>query len=667
MRRFALLLLLLLPISVFSSSPLEDIYNFFPKSSDLSGGNKKWLYPSIKEERFEDYVILQNSYSYYSEKAETIGGIKRDADFTVNVSVYYGKNREVAKSIYENLTSKSEMPVKRSVEFGEESIVFLKPISLQKIQAEYNLLILNKNFIVNIKTNDGFALMEFADYFDRVVKAYMLANIDRFFLDRFRIKVEYNGFADIQEIVSVNSDASMITIRGKVVDGNNRPVFNAKVSLLEYSTYTVTDEEGEYQFLIKTKNLKGKSVEFVKNFIIDKTLNPEDYDEKGLIAKLTFTYKNREEEGILKIDKDFLYGTFLTDNRVDNIVNINKDGKVITLIRDCSQSGSAFKCSQNITLLKEGDKFLGNFIGFGGKGTIEGEKYTDISKNSYFVGKDFILQKITTDKELNVIGQNYQDLFLQNMDRRSDFIHFKNKNIKKSPLDIEYQLKLIKFPARKERDKSTLYIFEGEIRDNKLNLNLKDKIDIFESDEPVTYYLPINDIDKEYFIGFLPENKRFENVFFSYEKNILELSPQMVVKKISLNERETIAVNIKKADIDLASTGKGVVGDGRVDFLVEITGIEGRITEIEAALSGKYSYEWSSNKNNILPNPVVKVYDRVVTKSDGTVDVSVLKNDTVYIYFGYPSWVDVSNSNLSIKIKVNENSIALNKKITIFE
>jgi hypothetical protein len=68
-----------------------------------------------------------------------------------------------------------------------------------------------------------------------------------------------------------------------------------------------------------------------------------------------------------------------------------------------------------------------------------------------------------------------------------------------------------------------------------------------------------------------------------------------------------------------------------------------------------------------LPNPVVKVYDRVVTKSDGTVDVSVLKNDTVYIYFGYPSWVDVSNSNLSIKIKVNENSIALNKKITIFE
>jgi len=665
--RFALLFLLLFPVSVFSSNPLIDLYNFFPKASHLSGGNKKWLYTSIKEERFENYVVLQNSYSYFSEKGETIAGIQKKANFTVNISLYYGKNREVAKSIYENLILKSKMPVKRAAEFGEESVILLKPISLQKIQAEYNILILNKNFVVDIKTDDGFALMEFADYFDKSVKAYMLANIDRFFLDRFRVKVEYGGFTDLKEIVSINSDASMITIKGKVVDGKNRPIFNAKVSLLEYSTYTVTDEEGEYKFLIKTKNVNGKSVEFVKNFIIDKTLNVEDYDEKGLIAKLTLTYTNRKEEGILKIDKDFLYGNFVTENRIDKIVNIKKDGEVITFVRDCSLSGSAFKCLQNITVLKEGDKLLGNFIGFGGKGTIEGEIYSDISQVSYFVDKDFSLQKITTDKNLNIIGQNYQDLFLQNMDSRSDFIHFKNKNIKKSPLDIEYQLKLIKFPSRKERDKTTLYIFEGEIRDNKLNLILKDRKDILESDEPVTYYFPIDDIDKEYFIGFLTENKRFENLFFSYEKNILELSPQIVVKRISINQSEAVKVNIKKGDIDLASTSKGVNGDNRADLLVEITGIDGNITEINAILSGKYSYEWSTDKNKIFPNPIVKIDGKIVTKPDGTVDVNVSKADKIYLYFGYPVWVDVNNADLTISIEVDKKRVELNKNIGILE
>ncbi|UOD35148.1 carboxypeptidase regulatory-like domain-containing protein [Deferribacteraceae bacterium V6Fe1] len=661
-----LLLLLLLPITLFAAGPLDDLYDFFPKSSQLQGGNKKWLYTSITEKRNDDYVVLSSTYTYYNEQNEKILGINRNTNFIVDIAIYFAKNPTVAKSLYNKNLQESKLPVRREVDFGEESTVSIKPISLKDFKAEYNILILNKNFLISIKTDDGFALMEFADYFDKIVKNYMLANIDRFFLDRFKIKLSYNDNKLSEEIVSTNTDVSTIIIKGKVIDSKGKPVFNAKLSLLGYGYETTTDEKGEYRFEIKTNTKNKKYIEFTKNFIL--TSQEVKQETLPLVAKIEIKQAHKTENAIVRIDSDKLTGTLISGNRINKLTNIKYYNNTLSFVRDCSPKGSTFKCNQKIEFIIVNNKITGTVIGFGGKGTIDGKIYSQIKEKAYFVKDKLLIEKIETDKSLNVKHIEKNNLVIKNTNDIKQFIHFTLKDYTPSPLDISYELKLTKLPGLMSQKSAPLYLFEGEIKDNKLILNKKNEIIIKNTEQPVGYSFKIDSPEKEYFIGFLPEYSFKESILFSFETAIDTLAPKLIVKSFGDESSEQkIDFTIQKSDKDFASTTKEIKGDKKPDTLLKLKGVKGGITDIEISLIGKFKYYWSTMPNKILPVPVVLLKGKVVNSQNGLFNVIVSENDELLIYLGYPSWVSFDNSLINITLTIDGKKVELSKKITTLE
>ena len=661
-----LFFIILIPLTVFGSNPLDDLYNFFPKSSQLQGGNKKWLYTSITESRNDDYVRLSSTYNYYNEKEEKILGINRNTNFTVDISIYYAKNTDTSDRLYKMLVKNSNLPVRKKVDFGEESTVLFKPLSLKDFKAEYNIIIVNKNFLIDIKTDDGFALMEFADYFDKAIKNYMLANIDRFFLDRFRLKLSYKNFESVEEIISTELNISGVIIKGKVADSGNKPIKGAKLKLIGYGYETISDENGRYQFEIKYKNKKGKNLEFIKNFILEEP-SPKPKAKTPFAAEVEITYLNKKEKGLIIIDKEKNTGEIYIDNIKNNLKNIKVNDNFYSFIRDCTPSGSTFKCVQKFQFIVKNNDIIGNVVGFGGKATVKGVLLTETKEENLLIDEKFLLDKITTDKKLNIANYNNEDLTINNSKEISEYIHFKILEFENSPYDISYALSLVRLPREKTEKKIPLYLFTGEINEGHLILNKKYKIIVEEGDFPKRYKFEIDSPDKEYFIGFLPEYGFNESISFSNEKAIDELAPTFEVTYFSKKEEGKATLEIFKTDKDFASTSKEIKGDGKTDVIVKISNIEGNITNIDIALSGKYKYSWSTNPLKILPVPVLRIKDKTINFPNGSVNFSLEKNDELNIYLGHPSWVSFENSYLSLKITTDKREIELSKKITKLE
>jgi len=658
-----IILFLLMPIALFASNPLDDLYDFFPKSSQLQGGNKKWLYTSVTEKRFTDYVLLSSSYTYYSEQKENILGINRNTNFGVDISIYFGKTPAIAKSLYIRKIQESNLPVRREVDFGEQSTILIKPVSLKDFKAKYNIFILNKNFLIDIKTDDGFALMEFADYFDRIVKNYMLANIDRFFLDRFTIKLTRDNTSLSDEIISTNTNIGTIIIKGKVIDNKGKPVFNAKLSLLGYGYETTTDEKGEYRFEIKTNVKNKKRVEFTKNFI----LNSQEikHEKVPLVAKINIIQANKTESAIIRIDTETLTGLLISNNQTNNLTNLKYNNNTLSFVRDCSPKGSAFKCSQKIEFIINNNKITGTVIGFGGNGTITGEVYSKLKEKTFTVNDGLIIEKVETDKSLNIRHKEQNNLVINNSNDIKEFIHFTLKDYTPSPLDISYQLKLIKLPGLMNQKSATLYLFEGKIENKKLIINKKEEIIIKNTEQPTSYYFKIDSPEKEYFIGFLPEYTFKEAILFSFETAIDDLAPKLVVKSFANDfKKQDIDFTVEKSNKDFASTTKEIKGDKKPDALLKLKGISGEITNIEITLNGKFKYHWSTMPHKILPVPVVLFQGKVTNTQSGLFNLKVSENDELLIYLGYPSWVSFDNSLINISLTVNGKKVELSKKIT---
>lgn len=657
-----ILFLLFLPMTLFAASPLDDLYDFFPKSSQLQGGDKKWLYTSISEKRNNDYVVLSRTYTYYNEKGEKILGIKRDTNFSVEISIYYAKTPAIAKSLYIKKIKESNLPVRKEVDFGEESTILIKPISLKDFKAKYNIFIINKNFLIDILTDDGFALMEFADYVDKIVKNYMLANIDRFFLDRFKIKLTYKNTSLSDEIVSTNTKIDNIIIKGKVLDNKGEPVFNANLSLVGYGYKTTTDEKGEYRFEIKTDVKDKNQTEFIKNFVLNsKEINQEKIP---LVAEIKIIQVNKVESALLRIDTETLTGALFSNKQTNYLSNIKYNNNTLSFVRDCSLKGSTFKCSQKIEFVIDNNKITGTVIGFGGKGTITGIIYNNLKEKTFFVNDKFIIEKIETDSSLNIKQIVKNNLVISNTNDKSEFIHFTLNDYTPSPLDISYELRLVKLPGLMNQKDAPIYLFEGKIENNKLLINKKEEIIIKNLDQPISYSFKIDSPKKEYFIGFLPEYNYNESILFSFETAIDSLAPKLIVKAFSDDsEKQEIDFTIEKSNKDFASTTKEIKGDNKPDALLKLKGINGEISDIEISLSGKFNYHWSTMPNKILPTPVIMLQEKIINSQNGSFNLKVLEDDEILIYLGYPTWISFDNTLISITLTVNGKKVKLTKKI----
>lgn len=657
-------LLFLLPALLFAENLLQDLYDIFPKSEQLSAGTSRWVYTSVKEERFKEYAVLSSSYTYFNKSPEQIMGIERQSSFTVEISLYYSKNSSVSSDIYARLTKKGDFPVKKELSFGEKSIVKLKPISLRKMQAEYEIVIYNKNFVIEISTNDGFAVMEFGAFFDQRVKQYLYENFNIFFMERLVINVEKDGFiSQKSEILSLSTDASFINISGKVIDGEGYPLEGVEVFILGESVKSLTDPEGKYNIKIPLKNNGTKVAEYVKNYVMEKKYKDNSKAETPLLMNVLLSYPSKVEKGYIFIDSGFNYGYF-KNNELDNpLKNIKKDQNTLSFERDCSPKGSVFNCNQRLTLNINKDEVTGNFKGFGGLGTISGNIITKTISEVILPDQNiFKFHTISTDKDHNIISNDYKSSEILSSKETNSYVIF---NYSPDKLDdklifaksYKFSLNILPFQAE---EKIILYLFEADIKNGYISLNPVYSISLKSSDEPLDVKFPFKDTHKTYAIGFVKEenNKKVE---FISDMSIHSISPKIIVESFDISQTPDVKViQVKNFQRDFASNSKGVKGDGKADlvFKVDSKDLKGELSLVEVHFLGKLKYSWSTSPSKILPSPVLLSSGKILNRKDGSIDkTDTGKLEDFLIFLGYPHWLDINDGDFEFTFKINDKII----------
>lgn len=658
--------LFLLPALLFAENLLQDLYDIFPKSEQLSAGTSRWVYTSIKEERFKEYAVLSSSYTYFNKSSEQIMGIERQNSFTVEISLYYSKNSSVSSDIYAKLTKKGYFPVKKELSFGEKSIVKLKPISLRKMQAKYEIVIYNKNVVIEISTNDGFAIMEFGAFFDQRVKQYLYENFNIFFMERLFINVQKDGFlSQRSEILSVNTDTSFINISGKVINDDGHPLEGVEVFVSGQNFKSLTDSEGKYNIEIPLKSSGVKGVEYIKNYVMKKKYKDKSEADNPLLIDVLLSYPSKVEKGYIFIDSGFNYGSFKNNGLDNRLKNIKKDQNSISFERDCSPKGSAFQCNQRFMLNINKDEVTGNFKGFGGLGTISGNIITKTISEVILPDQNiFKFHTISTDKNYNIISNDYETSEITSSKETNSYIIF---NYSPDKLDDKvifaksYEFSLNIFPVQAE-EKIILYLFEADIKNKSISLNPVYSISLKSSDEPAEVRFSFKDTDKTYAIGFLKEenNKKVE---FISDISIPSISPKIIVESFDISKTPDITIiQVKDSQKDFASNSKGVKGDGKADlvFKVDSKNLKGELSLVEVHFVGKLKYSWSTSPSKILPSPVLLSSGKILNRKDGSIDkTDAGKLKDFLILLGYPGWLDIGDGEFEFTFKINDKNIKI--------
>lgn len=653
------------PIVASGDNLLQDLYDIFPKSDQLSAGNNRWLYTSIKEDRLSEYVVLSSSYTYFNKSSEKIMGIERQDSFTVDISLYYARNANVSSEIYEQLIKKGDFPIRKELSFGEKSIVKLKPVSLRKMKADYQILIQNKNFLLEITTNDGFALMEFASFFDQRVKGYMYENFNIFFMDRIILSVQKDGFKPQKsEILNVNSDVAFVEISGKVMTEDGKPLEGAKISLHGYNNQIATDAQGKFHTKISFKKDRDNKIEYVKNFLMKKTLKDTSKPESPFMADVLLNYQSKTEKGYIYMDSSYTSGFFKNEMIENPIKNIKKDNNTITFDRDCSKKGSTFVCNQRFSMETDSKGVTGNFKGFGGTGTITGRFINKTTTKVFYPDqKYFDIYEVVTDKDYIIKNIDTKISEISSSDKSNSFVVFEYhpQNKDESMEFVKgYYISLNIYPMR---DKGlTLYFFEAVLNNNKLSLTPVYPVSLKPSEEPAEIKFYLKDPSKKYAIGFIEGDKN-KKIQFIRDTSIPEIAPKFIVESFNLSNISELTIKrLPNSLKDFSSNAKGIKKDGKNDaeFLIESKILKGELTEVEVNFKGKLNYSWSTNPNKILPNPVIIHSGTVLNKKDGDIGkVSGEKLGNLSMFLGYPDWLDLNDGEFEFIFKIDNKEIKI--------
>lgn len=403
--------------SIAQAKPELDktVKSFFPKPSQLTGGEERWLGTAITEKDIVNGFVYTTAYSYYSPKEQSIMNIKRKKTFDVKASIYAFNNYVSAYDQYDLLAKKAPKGKVQEIAFGDRGIFYYIPNSSYINDANFTIVFINKIFVAEITADDGFALMDAAANINADIHKFIISNLEYFIVRNISLSVTADGFERFGDILGfTEEEPSEITIKGTAFSDDVTPLKDAEVTFLETGKTIKTDKNGAYSYTVKMGG--NKPVVITKNFYLKKI--ETDTDKSLSLEDGVFAVNIDKEDGASEpssVWKLAFYG-----NTVHGKALMGEEGRqrlyplrgtyesgVLLLNLDCRTQGSSFKCARNFEgKIDESGILEGSWTGTGGGGKWK------LHLNSYAETTEYIY--------LNEDNSNFRKLSFKNGETKID-------------------------------------------------------------------------------------------------------------------------------------------------------------------------------------------------------------------------------------------------------
>lgn len=660
------------------SSLLVSFYNFFPKVTEMEGGSSRWLTTDIAEETHSGFVTLKRTYSSFNKNPEKIWDIQRKKSFKVEMTILYAKNFIIAESLYKEKVSR-KVKFRKGIGFGDMGTMLIAPVPEKYPDAFYELIFIDKTFVVSLKSTDGFALMDFADYIETSISSYILNNFDRFFIKKLSITASSTNYRiQTEDLAFVEEDLKELVIEGRVLDINNNIIPFIDVELKDFKLSTTTDEDGYYKFILP---FKGKnSVELVQNFILKPNLHIENSRDINIYdIKINYKMNTLKEENLhLKMmgDEETLFGLLLeTNGELKKVLKFREEAGKIHFVRDCSRAGSSFRCIQIFDGIKSKNDISGSWKGTGGGGSWSGVLLDDsFIKVSEISNKTCVLSQVSLGSDGTILEESDQLNISYGNETTNSFIRARCNFAGLNNFYTERISLVFTHLTSVTEDNIDLFMFNVSLKENKYKFVQSEKVaTLLQEDEPYSVKIDITGLAKggnsvEFLLGMPLHTPRKGSHEFAGLINYSLIRPRIelstFVNKSNTESFYSGEIVSFKSTKDFASNNSTARPDGKSDIHLRISNFEksGTISFLEIRNTGNMHFKWNTNIFDLFPENIVMKDNKIFKNIRGIFRVAIEKGDSIDIFLFRPEELDKSNVKLSYRLKLGNEWITGNIK-----
>ncbi|BAI79539.1 hypothetical protein DEFDS_0027 [Deferribacter desulfuricans SSM1] len=575
------LLLLIIFNSAFGDNS-QPIKRLFPDISKLEGGENRWLTTAFIEEKSNQCYRLNKKYTYFGDNETVILDIKRKKVFKVDVDLYFCKNGLIANEIYENLLKSINSLYKQDIAVGDKGVIFADKIG-QGFNANYTLLFVMNNFLVKIKSDDGFALVDFADYLEKSINSFIYNNLTHYLSDTVTLTFIKDGYISKKKEINIgNSLKNNIEIDGYVFDYKEKPIDNVNIKVENLGLVAKTDQNGFFRLKLDLGKKQYKLIK-TKTFLEkidlkDKNVNPLVYIKlinNNLYQNFLIDAKNKSV--FIKVDNSY---------KLINTYNFSKHENRISFLLKCGE-GVFNDCMLGIDFeIKGSGDVEGSWNLKGKKGVVSGVVLTKTEKTASKLSEYCDILKFKGDLEGQIVESTNE---LQE-EKTLNMLYLDCSKIKK-----DYFLKslTIRFPFNEKGAKIPLY--SGSVES--LNYILYDLIDYFKIiDNFATLSISKDNVGDGKYIVVIPEELRDLNV---------ENSEIVLVKYDDNINLQAGKINsyFSHTNKDIVSFKNQITKDGKKDELIIVSfeNVVGLLTDIEIVSEGLITLKWNLDPYDVYP------------------------------------------------------------------
>ena len=645
----------------YGAEEIKSVADIFPKASQMKGGSSSWIVAGVSSEKRDRCTVYENTYSYYSTKKEKILDIERENTYMVSARIFECDNFAEALKNYKELAAISKKHAKRKqvapVPFGEQGIMVALPLQAgrgKSQQANFYVTYIFRNFVIQVYSDDGFAQMDMSGAIESNIYKYLKNKGINYAVNKVNLLVETGSAAYMDSLSFTGDKIASVLISGIVLDANNKPVPNAKITAVETNQSINTDNEGRFNFNVSSG--KGKSISMVKTIMLPFPISGEK------LALSTGFYpievKNNGKDifnGLLNI--------LVKNNRVSGYLvdtNLNKrfpltgyvKGDNVALDTDCTEPGSTLNCRKIFKGRLVSDYIVqGKAIGVGsGDFTIDKNKFTVITETPYIRDTGISLklsvlqngvQKYSSQNNmpLNAGESNRSYLELQTSSFiGKDMLYFKSAYLKLNVLGLNI------------KNKAELVLFKRNIDKNgHISMQRIAPLKTISAEDNEEIELDISSQIRQpnedgYFIGLAGAEKDY----IIFNGNTIRAALSYYGDASSYKPRKVLGIALQDFNGDDIVSNKGTIEkDGSEDIVLSLSvSAKGRTLEqLEVTADADTKRVWNTKLNDIYPAIGVLQNGGILNEDDSSIKIPLKSDTEVYDLHLYKGSLKEENIN----------------------
>ena len=116
-------------------------------------------------------------------------------------------------------------------------------------QANFYITYIFRNFVIQVYSDDGFAQMDMSGAIESNIYKYLKTKGINYAVNRINLKVETGTSLYMDSLSFTGDKIASVLISGIVLDVNNKPVPDAKITAVETNQSVVSDKNGRFSIV----------------------------------------------------------------------------------------------------------------------------------------------------------------------------------------------------------------------------------------------------------------------------------------------------------------------------------------------------------------------------------------------------------------------------------